>query len=153
MKQRPDPTVFREFIKFSRGLNAIFMQTAPGPAQTAFSQIYRPRHPPRSQTGKENEDPVRIQRQCGIIDTVFDHRHEHAELQVAFPAFFIACKFCLLRHTEEISHDHAIDGMGRHGQQALVTAVPKSPPRQYRTFSMAANPNAEVTQYTMASNL
>ena len=52
MKQRPDPTVFREFIKFSRGLNAIFMQTAPGPAQTAFSQIYRPRHPPRSQTGK-----------------------------------------------------------------------------------------------------
>ena len=41
MKQRPDPTVFREFIKFSRVLNAIFMQTAPGPAQTAFSQIYR----------------------------------------------------------------------------------------------------------------
>ena len=37
--------------------------------------------------------------------------------------------------------------------RALVTAVPKSPPRQYRTFSMAANPNAEVTQYTMASNL
>lgn len=42
MKQRPDPTVFREFIKFSRGLNAIFMQTAPDPAQTAFHKFIGP---------------------------------------------------------------------------------------------------------------